>query len=226
MIIGGIPISVLRKDIKNLHLGVYPPHGRVRIAAPMRFTDEAIRVFAVSKIPWIKNQKVNFKGQERQTKREYVSGESHYFMGRKYILKVIYVDAPPKIELSKKTYIKLFVRPKSSHKKRREIVTEWYRKELKKEIPPLIEKWEKKIGVKVADWGVKKMSTRWGTCNLKAKRIWLNLELVKKTKRCLDFIVHILERSHNDHFKALMDKHMPKWKACRDELNRLPLCPD
>ncbi len=215
--VGGIAIDVVRKDIKNLHLGVYPPNGRVRIAAPMRFKDDAIRVFATSKIPWIKKQKAGFSGQERQTKREYVSGETHYFHGRRYILKVIYEDAPPRVKLQKQTHIVLFVRPKSSLAKREEVLTEWYRAELKKDIPDLINKWESKLGVEVSFWGIKKMNTRWGTCARKSRRIWVNLELAKKPKHCLEFIilhemVHLLERSHNDRFIKPRDP----WWAGRD----------
>jgi predicted metal-dependent hydrolase len=224
--LGNIVIDVEKKDIKNIHLSVYPPKGSVRISAPERMDLDTIRVFAISKLKWIKKQREAFKKQERETQREYLSRESHYFLGERYLMKVIEYDASPRVILKKKE-IDLIVRPDTPVEKRKEILDEWYRMELKKVVPPLIEKWEQKIGVQSEEYGIKKMRTKWGTCNQKAKRIWLNLELAKKPVECIEYIVvhelvHLLERSHKEKFIALMDAHMPKWRFYRDELNRLP----
>jgi predicted metal-dependent hydrolase len=224
--LGNIDIEVEQKDIKNIHLSVYPPNGRVRIAAPERMELDTIRVFAISKLQWIKDQQEVLQKQKRETKREFLNRESHYFFGKRYLLKVHQVEAAPKVEVDHK-HIHLYVRPNSTMEKRAEIIDEWYRAELKKIVPSLIAKWEKEIGVQSSDYGIKKMRTKWGSCNTEAKRIWLNLELAKKPKICLEYIivhelVHLLERSHNQRFVNLMDEFMPKWRFHRDELNRLP----
>ncbi len=226
--ISNIKIDVVRKDIKNIHLAVYPPTGRVRIAAPLRVNEDAIRLLAISKLGWIKRQQRKFEGQERISPREYKNRESHYFQGRRYLLNIIEADAPPKVVLKNKTYIDLYLRPETPIAKRHEIMNEWYRQKLKEKIPSLIKKWEKKMDVLVNEFGVKKMKTKWGTCNRKAKRIWLNLELAKKPVECLEYIVvhemvHFLERKHNERFISLMNEFMPKWKFYKDELNRLPV---
>ena len=226
--VGELVIDVARKDIKNLHLAVYPPDGRVRIATPLNIDDEAVRLFAISKLGWIKKHQANFATQERQSKREFVSGESHYFQGKRYLLNVIYCQGNPKIEIRNNTYIDLYVREGSNEAQQKQVMMSWYRQQLKEEIPRLIEKWEKNIGVKVNDWGIKLMKTKWGTCNTQAKRIWLNLELAKKDKHCLEYVVvhemvHLLERNHGDRFVALMNKFMPNWRFLKDELNRSPL---
>jgi len=223
--VANIPIEVVRKDIKHLHLGVYPPEGRVRISAPLRFSSETIRLFAVSRIVWIKKQKLKFAGQERQPRRDYVSGESHYFQGKRYLLSVAEQDAPPKVNIRRKAYIDLYVRPGSPKIKRQEVLNIWYRTQLKAIVPDLIAKWQKIIGVQVADWGIKAMRTRWGTCNSKTKRIWLNLELAKKPVYLLEYIlvhemVHLLERHHGQAFIAHMDKLVPRWPAYKQELNK------
>ncbi len=224
--LGNIDIEVEQKDIKNIHLSVYPPNGRVRIAAPERMDLDTIRVFAISKLQWIKSQQEVLQNQEREPKREYLNRESHYFFGKRYLLKVHQVGAAPKVELDHK-HIHLYVRPNASTEKRAEVMDEWHRTELKKIVPKLITKWEKRIGVESNDYGIKKMRTKWGSCNTDAKRIWLNLELAKKPKDCLEYIivhelVHLLERSHNQRFIKFMDEFMPKWRFHRDELNRMP----
>jgi predicted metal-dependent hydrolase len=226
--VSDLVIDVERKDIKNLHLAVYPPDGRVRIAAPLRIDDEAVRLFVISKLSWIKKHKAKFAAQERQSKREFVSGESHYFQGKRYLLNVIYHKGNPKVEIRNNTYIDLYVREGSDEAQRKKVMMDWYRRQLKADIPPLIEKWAATLGVQVNDWGVKQMKTKWGTCNIQAKRIWLNLELAKKDKHCLEYVVvheitHLLERHHNARFIALMDKFMPNWRLYKDELNRAPL---
>lgn len=223
-----LTIDVVRKDIKNMHLAVYPPTGRVRIAAPLRVNDEAVRLFAISKIAWIRKHQRNFVAQDRQSPREYKQRESHYFLGKRYLLRVIEHEAPAKVEFKTKTYIDLFVRPNSTIEQKQTIINEWYRAELKKLIPELIEKWEEKIGVKVSDWQVKQMKTKWGTCNIEEKRIWINLELAKKPIHCLEYIIvheilHLIERHHNERFLTLMDKYIPQWRFFKEELNRLPV---
>ena len=224
--LGDIQIDVEQKDVKNIHLSVYPPNGKVRIAAPERMDIDTIRVFAINKLKWIRKQQASFENQERETPREYLTKESHYFKGDRYLLKVIEVDKKPRVVL-KHSKIELYVRPNTSTEKRKEIMDEWYRDQLKKVIPKMITKWEKKIGVKSNDFGIKKMLTKWGSCNIEAKRIWLNLELAKKPVECLEYIVvheliHLLERKHNDRFVKFMDEFLPKWRFYRDELNKLP----
>ncbi|MBA2681366.1 MAG: M48 family metallopeptidase [Ktedonobacteraceae bacterium] len=224
----GLIVDVVRKDIKNLHLGVYPPNGRVRVAAPLRVNDEAVRLFTISRLPWIKRQQAKFEGQERQSAREFISGESHYYQGHRYLLNVIYQEGPPTVIIRNNKFLDLFVRVGSDTATRERVFINWYRQRLKAEILPLIEKWETIIGVKVAEWGVKQMKTRWGTCTINARRIWLNLELIKKPAHCLEYIIvheliHLLERHHNDRFVKYMNSFMPLWQHYREELNREPL---
>ena len=225
--VSDIKIDVISKDIKNIHLGVYPPTGRVRIAAPLKMNEDAIRLFAISKLGWIKRHRLKFAGQERIAPREYKQRESHYFRGRRYLLNVIEAQAPPKVVIRSKTYLDLYIRPGASTQKRHEIMTEWYRAELKKQIPAIIDKWEQILKVKVNGWQVKQMKTKWGSCNREKKRIWINLELAKKPERCLEYIIvhemiHFLERHHNDKFLYYMDTYLPNWKKLKTELNKLP----
>lgn len=223
-----LTIDVVRKDIKNMHLAVYPPSGRVRIAVPLRIDDEAVRLFVLSKLGWIKIQQRNFKAQDRLSPRKYIERESHYFQGKRFLLRVIEHDAPPMVIMKTKTYIDLYVRPGTTTQQREIAINEWYRTELKKLIPPLIEKWSIQIGVSVNDWQIKHMKTKWGTCNIEKNRIWVNLELAKKPLQCLEYLIvhemiHLLERHHNDRFLTLMEKHMPQWRFYKEELNRLPV---
>lgn len=226
--VSDITIDVVKKNIKNLHLAVYPPIGRVRIAAPLKVEDEAVRLFAISKLGWIKKHRKNFDNQKRETKREYVSGESHYFKGRRYLLNTIYQKGKPKVEIHNKTHIFLYVRENSTLEQREKVMTEWYREQLKNDIPDLIEEWQKKIGVRLNEWQVKRMLTKWGTCNIETRRIWINLELAKKPIHCLEYIivhelVHFIERHHNNRYLALMDKFLPNWRFSQSELNQLIL---
>ena len=182
----------------------------------------------ISKLGWIHRQQARFAEQTRQSQREMVSGESHYFQGKRYRLQVVEENAPPRVILKGNTTLDLSVRLGTDAVKRERVLNEWYRRELKSLLPDLIIKWESVIGVQVADWGIKKMKTKWGTCNVTARRIWINLELAKKPPQCLEYILvhemlHFLERHHNDRFKELMDRFMPQWKLYRDELNRAPL---
>ncbi|MBW2648443.1 MAG: M48 family metallopeptidase [Deltaproteobacteria bacterium] len=225
--LGNITVDVVQKNIKNIHLSVYPPAGRVRISAPSRMDLATIRAFVISKLGWIKKQQTRLRNQEREAQREFINRETHYFNGKRYLLKVTEQNAAPKVVL-KHSSIELYVRPETDAVKRKSILDEWYRLKLKETVPALIEKWEKKMNVQVNEFGIKKMKTRWGTCNRQAKRIWLNLELAKKPAKCLEYIVvhemaHLLERKHNDRFIALMTGFIPKWRFYKDELNRLPI---
>lgn len=226
--VSDISVDVVRKDIKNMHLAVYPPTGRVRISAPNRISDEAIRLFAISKISWIRRHQRNFKNQERIPEREYVYRESHYFLGQRYLLNIIEEDAPPKVEIRNKTYIDMYVRPNTSLEKRHKIMTEWYRSELKKIIPDYIEKWEKKTGLKVNEWKIHQMKTKWGSCDIEDRKIILNLELAKKPVHCLEYIIvhemmHFFERHHNERFIDKLEQYLPNWKKLKNELNKMPL---
>lgn len=226
--VNGLTVDVVRKKIKNLHLAVYPPAGRIRVAAPLLVDDEAVRLAVISRIAWIKRQQIKFEEQERQTAREYVSGESHYFQGSRYLLNVIERDGPGQVTVRNKKYLDLYVRPGSDALQRERLLQAWYRAHLRAAIPVMLAIWEPKLGVEVADWGIKHMKTKWGTCNIQARRIWVNLELAKKSERCLEYIVvheimHLLERQHNDHFLELMNHFLPQWRQFREELNRAPL---
>lgn len=226
--VNGLPVSIVRKAIKNLHLGVYPPDGRVRVAAPLAVSDEAVRLAVIGKLGWIKRQRAKFQAQPRQSRREMVRGESHYFLGQRYRLRVIHGQGAAKVVLRRPSALELHVRPEATIEQRERLLQRWYREQLKQLIPPLIEKWQTILGVEAADWGIKKMKTKWGTCNIEARRIWLNLELAKKPVQCLEYIVahelvHLIERHHNERFVALMNQYLPQWQLHREELNAAPL---
>jgi len=225
--LGDIAVDVVQKDIKNIHLSVYPPTGKVRIAAPLRMDLDTIRVFAITKLDWIKKQQQKLREQERETPREYLDRESHYVWGKRYLLKVIEKDATPEVEL-KHNKMLLQLRPVTSDGRKREILEAWYRDKLKEVVPALIAKWEPLMGVKVERFFVQRMKTKWGSCNPATKNIRLNTDLAKKPSECLEYIVvhemiHLLEPSHNARFITLMDQFMPKWRFYRDEMNKLPL---
>jgi len=224
----GVPVEIVRKNIKNLHLGVYPPNGKVRIAAPLRFTDDAVRLAVITRLGWIRRQRARFEDQDRQSERQMVSGESHYVRGRRYRLDVIEGEGSRSIAVRNHARLEVRVRPGTSRLGPDLVLQKWYRQQLRTQLPQLIAKWEPVIGVKIAECRIKKMKTRWGSCNVAARRIWLNLELAKKRPACLEYIlvhemVHMLERHHNDRFKELMDRFMPQWGLHREELNRAPL---
>lgn len=226
--VGGIAVDVVRKDIKNLHLGVYPPYGRVRVAAPLVISDEAVRLAVIDKLGWIKRQKTSFAEQPRQSQREMVNGESHYFLGRRYRLRVREQDGPPRVAVRGVAALDIFVCRGTSAQKREALLLNWYREQLKMMIPPLLKKWQAKLEVKATAWGIKKMKTKWGSCNVDSGRVWFNLELAKKPPQCLEYmvvheLVHLLERHHNDRFTALMQGAMPQWRQFRKLLNAAPL---
>jgi predicted metal-dependent hydrolase len=225
--LGDIPVDVIRKDIKNVHLSVHPPTGRVRIAAPERMSFDTVRVFAIAKVPWIRKQQRKLREQERETPREYIDRESHYVWGKRYLLKVVEADRPPAVELNHGRMI-LRVRPGTTKAKRRAIVQEWHRELVRKAVPPLIEKWQRLMGIRVKRVFVQRMKTKWGSCNDRGGSIRLNTDLARKPMECLEYIVvhemvHLLERTHNARFIELMDQFMPKWQFHRDVLNRLPV---
>lgn len=228
MVVGGISVDIIRKDIKNLHIGVYPPNGRVRVAAPARLDDDAIRRAVITRLKWIRRHQSQFRNQKRQTDREMVTGESHFFHGRRYRLNVIERNEPPTVSLRNKATMELRVRPGTDREKREAVLLAWYRARLREQIPALLATWEPRIGVTVNEVRIKKMKTRWGTCNAEAKRIWLNLELAKKPPASLEYVlvhemVHLLHRPHDDAFRALLDHLMPLWHLRREELNQQPL---
>ena len=226
--VAGISVEVVRKDIKNLHLAVYPPQGAVRIAVPLHVDDEQVRLAVVSRLPWIRLRQSGFENQNRQSAREMVTGETHYLHGRRHRLDVVQRDGRPGVRISKSGTMELAVRPNTGANKRLEILQQWYRSVLRERIPTLIEKWEPVVGAEVEDWGIRRMKTRWGTCNQEARRIWVNLELAKKPPECLEYVLvhemaHLLEAGHGGRFTDIMDRVLPSWRLHRAVLNDAPL---
>lgn len=227
--LGDISLDVVRKDIKNVHLSVYPPTGGVRIAAPLRMKLDTLRIFAISKLAWIKKHQRKYLNQKREAPREYVSRESHYFLGKRHLLKVIEHDAPPKVAIKHES-MEMYIRPNTGLEKRREVLEEWYRQQLKEIVPGMVSQYEELMKVKVAEFGIKKMKTKWGTCSIGARRIWLNLELAKKQRHYIQYIIahemtHLLERRHNNRFVSYLDKFVPQWRSYKEELNHSVLGP-
>ena len=225
--LGDIAVDVTFKDIKNIHLSVYPPAGRVRISAPRHLNLDTIRVFAVSKLGWIKQQQKKLREQDRETPREYLDRESHYVWGKRCLLTVEEADATPTVTL-RHSRLLLQIRPDTDEAKRQEILEGWYREQLREAVPPLIARWEPRLGVRVERFFIQRMKTKWGSCAPQAGSIRLNSELAKKPRDCLEYIVlhemvHLLEPTHNARFVALMDRHMPRWQFRREVLNRLPV---
>ncbi len=228
LIVAGIPVEVVRKDIRNLHLGVYPPHGRVRVAAPLVISEDAVRLAVIDKLAWIKQQRRQFQGQPRQSRREMVNGESHYFQGRRYRLTVWERDAPPRVSLRGLGTLELQVRPDTTADQREALLQRWYRDQLRRALPPLLDTWQNTLEVELAGWGIRRMKTRWGGCNPQARRAWFNLELAKKPPQCLEYIVvhelsHLRVRRHDAEFVALLDRHLPSWRSLKALLAREPL---
>ena len=225
--LGNIAINVVQKNIKNVHLSVYPPSGAVRISAPLRMNLDTIRIFAISKLDWIRHQQQKLRNQVRETPREYIDRESHYLWGKRYLLNLIEIDAPPSLEL-KHDRILLYVRPGATIAKKRAVMDEFYRHQIEAAILPLIDKWERLMGLHVNSFTVRKMKTKWGSCTPALQTIRFNLELAKKPSECLEYVivhemVHLLEPSHNQRFVAFMDSFMPKWRFYQSELNRLAI---
>lgn len=227
LILGDIEIDVVLKDIKNVHLSVHPPHGRVRIAAPSRMRLDNIRLYAISKLDWIKAQQKQLREQKRETQREYIERESHYVWGKRFLLKVIEHNAPPTLKLKHRNMI-ILVRPGMDREKREQFLEHWYRDQVKIKTQLLIQKWQPILKVHVEGYYVQRMKTRWGSCNTNARTIRINSELGKKSPSCLEYIVvhelvHLLERTHNERFRSHLNQVLPAWTTIRDELNRAPL---
>lgn len=228
--IGDIAIALTRKEVKHVHLSVHPPRGRVTLVAPTGTRPEVARAYAVSKLGWIREQQAKLRAQERETPRRFVTRESHYLWGRRYLLSVVEKDAKPSVRLSHRT-ITLVVRPDSSLAKRGEILHEWHKALLHVAVPQLIHEWEPRLGVQVARYFLQRMKTKWGSCNEHSGNIRLNTELVKKPKDLLEYVVvhemvHLIEPTHSERFHALMTRYYPAWPVARAELNELPLAAD
>jgi predicted metal-dependent hydrolase len=225
--LGGIAISVTRKAVKNVHLSVHPPAGRVTLVAPVNTRLDVARAYAAAKLPWIRSQQEKLHAQSRESPRRYVTRESHFLWGRRYLLTLTERDEKPNVRLSAKT-ITLTVRPGSDVAKREAVMHAWHKSLLHEAVPKLIAKWEQKLGVSVSAYFLQRMKTRWGACNQRAGNIRLNTELVKKPKDLLEYVVlhemlHLLEPTHSDRFVALLNRHYPSWREARAELNGLPL---
>ena len=226
--VSGLRVAVVRKKIKNLHLGVYPPQGRVRVAAPLSVSNEAIQLAVVNRLAWIKRQRARFEAQPRQTERSFVSGETHFYLGKRYRLNLIEGARAGSVHIRNSRTIDLSVRTGSDENIRERVFHKWYREQLRSYAAPMIEKWAASMDLPLPEWGIKRMKTKWGSCNIEARRIWLNLELIKKPPQSLEYIIvhelmHFFERKHSDRFIELMDKALPNWRIIRDELNAEPL---
>jgi predicted metal-dependent hydrolase len=227
MTIRGIDIDVIYKDIKNLHIGVYPPLGRVRVAAPLRLDDDLVRLAVIQRLPWIKRQREQLRSAERQSKREMITGESHFVWGIRHRLKVVARPGRAHVEIDGERLL-LYVPAGTENETRLAILQQWERAQLRDRIPGLIEKWEPVVGRNVPKWSIRRMKTKWGSCNRETGHIWFNLELAKKHPDCLEYIAvhemtHLLERNHGERFTKLMDQFLPDWRVRRDSLNKAPL---
>ena len=225
--LGDISILITRKAIKNVHLSVHPPEGRVTLVAPNGTRSEVARAFAISKLGWIREQKAKLKKQSRETPRKFIERESHYLWGHRYLLTVAVQEIKPLVSLDHKR-ITLTVRPGSDQAKRAEVIHDWHKSLLHEVVPPLIKKWEHKLKVNVKGYFLQRMKTKWGGCNHTAKNIRLNTELVKKPKDLLEYVivhemVHLIEPVHSERFISILEKHYPTWREARAELNELPL---
>lgn len=225
--LGEMRVDVVHKDIKNIHLSVHPPTGRVTIAAPFRMDLDTIRIFAITKLGWIRQQQKKLRDQDRESPREFIERESHYAWGKRYLLHVTEADSPPAIQLRHQRIL-LQVRPGTTKEKCRALVEEWYRGEVRQAVFPIVERWQNRLGVQVNRIFVQRMKTKWGSCNPSTHSIRLNTDLAKKPPECLEYIVihelmHLLEPTHNARFQSLMDQHYPQWRSCQQTLNRLPV---
>lgn len=225
--LGGLQVAVVRKKIRNLHLSVHPPDGHVKISAPVRLSEESIRLFAISKIGWIRKQQAKILGQEREPPREFKELETHWVWGNRCRLHVVEENRAPSVTLDHDSLV-LRVRTGSTMPQRQAVAEDWYRRQIREAAAPLIAKWEPVLGVKVEKVFVQKMKTLWGSCNSRRRTVRINSELAKKPRECLEYIIvhelaHILERSHGPRFVALMDRHLPNWRYFKAHLNRLPV---
>ena len=227
MTVGGINIDVVFKDIKNLHIGVYPPVGRVRVAAPESLDDDAVRLAVVQRLPWIKKQRQQLRSAVRQSEREMVTGEAHYYAGLRYRMKVVERPGRGYIEITGDR-MTLYVAEGASVEQRQAVLDRWYRARLRAAIPSLITKYEPIMGVELTHWSIRKMKTKWGSCNRETGHIWFSIVLAEKHPESLEYVVvhemtHLIERGHGDRFTTLMDGFLPDWRARREVLNASPL---
>jgi predicted metal-dependent hydrolase len=225
--LGDISIAVTRKDIKNVHLSVHPPHGRVTLVTPKATRLEVARAYAISKLSWIRAQKKKLEGQARESPRQFIERESHFLWGRRHLMTIVHRDAKPRVALDHKR-ITVTIRPGSDARKRAEVVHEWHKRLLHEVVPPIIQKWERRLRVEVHGYFLQRMKTKWGSCNHRLGHIRLNTELVKKPKDLLEYVivhemVHLIEPTHSDRFIGILDRHYPSWREARAELNELPL---
>src|SRR5680860_318504 len=223
----GIDVDVVYKDIKNLHIGVYPPMGRVRVAAPSRLDDDQVRLAVIQRLPWIKRQRQELQTADRQSQREMVTGESHYVWGSRIRLKVIERPGRPHIEVDGNRLL-LYTRPDDTAEQLRALLDQWHRDQLRQALPELISKWEERLDLSVPKWSIRRLKTKWGSCNRESRHIWFNTELAKKHPDCLEYILvhemaHYVERNHGERFTKLMDRYLPDWRSRRDQLNGSPL---
>lgn len=223
----GIDVDVVYKDIKNLHIAVYPPMGRVRVAAPTRLDDDQVRLAVIQRLTWIRRQRNQLRSAARQSEREMLSGESHYVWGVRRRLKVVEREGPAHAEVEGGKLL-LYVPAGSDTDMRRRVLERWYREQLRAAVTRSVAHWEPRLNLSVPRWTIRRMKTKWGSCNRESRHIWFNLELAKKHPDCLDYIVvhemtHYLERGHGERFTTLMDAHMPDWRSRRDLLNGAPL---
>jgi len=226
--IEGIQVEVLHKKIKHFHIHIYPPEGKVRVSAPLRVSKNEVRLAVSSRIGWIQRRRADLIKQAPRSKWQLISGEYHPFQGKSYLLQVIERHGTPEIHLEKDTTMVMKIRPHTDRSKRVSLLYHWYRNQIKALLPSLIAKWEPKLGVDVVEWRIRRMKTRWGTCNIEKHRIWLNLELIKKPPECLDYVVlhemiHLLEKRHNKRFYAYLDRFMPEWRNYRADLKQTSL---
>ena len=225
--LGEVSVDVIRKDIKNLHLSVHPPTGRVRIAAPSRASLDTIRAFAIAHIAWIRRNQRKITMQEREPPREFIDRESHFVWGERVVLKVVECRATPIVTKRHRTLV-LQARPGATTMDKQHIIDSWYRDEVRRVAAPLQAKWETRLKVVARRIFVQRMKTKWGGCNPLTGNIRLNTDLAKKPPECLDYIVlhelaHLRERRHSPEFFALLDNAMPQWRHVRQLLNELPL---
>jgi predicted metal-dependent hydrolase len=226
--IRGIEVAIIRKDIKNLHLSVHPPDGHVRVAVPLAVTDDAARAAVAGRLAWVRRQRAMFRRQARETQREMVSGETHWYAGQRYRLRVVYAPGLARVTLPNRSTMELRCPLGADPEQRRHVLDLWYRRQLHGFVPDLLAIWAERVGVPTPRWGLRRMKTKWGSYSEKTGRIWLNTELAKKPRRAVEYVIvhelaHIAVRGHGDDFVSILDMWLPGWRLARDQLGSLPL---
>jgi len=226
--IDDLHVEVVRKNIRTLRLTVHMPDGRVRVSVPLRTPDATVQELVTARRAWIQKHQANFAAREQPRQLAYVSGETHYYQGQPYEMRVHATAGPARVALRDAQYLDLYVRDDCPPEQRAKVLAAWYRQRLREQLPALLEKWQPVVGAQASAWAIKQMKTRWGTCNIQARRIWLNLELIKRPLPCLEYVIaheltHLHERYHNARFWGLMDQFMPDWRQYKAELNRVSL---